>query len=102
MQHLENLAEQERTIILYESPHRVNKTLQEIFKVFGDRKIAIARELTKIHEEVIRGSLAELVAMIGNRKWRGERVINDIDGQPLKTDKLNDEEKLHAILHWSA
>ncbi|MAD54963.1 M15 family metallopeptidase [Idiomarina sp. UBA3162] len=40
--------------------------------------------------------------MIWNRKWRGERVINDIDGQPLKTDKLNDEEKLHAILHWSA
>lgn len=72
MKHLENLAEQGRTIVLYESPHRVDKTLRDLFKVFGDRKIAIARELTKIHEEVIRGNLAELVAMIGNRKWKGE------------------------------
>lgn len=72
MGRLENLAKQERTIILYESPNRVEKTLQDLFKLFGDRKIAIARELTKIHEEVIRGSLAELVSSPKKRKWRGE------------------------------
>ncbi|MFQ5673335.1 MAG: 16S rRNA (cytidine(1402)-2'-O)-methyltransferase [Nitrospinales bacterium] len=74
-QYLEDLAGQRRTIVLYESPHRVDQTLRDLLQVFGDRKIAIARELTKIHEEVIRGSLAELVARAGTRKWRGEVTL---------------------------
>ena len=75
MRHLQNLAGQQGTIVLYESPHRVDKTLRDLLAVFGDRKIAIARELTKIHEEVVRGNLAELVAAAGDRKWRGEVTL---------------------------
>ena len=69
---LESLAATERTIILYESPQRVDKTLRDLLQAFGDRKIAIARELTKLYEEVIRGTLSELVSATPPRKWKGE------------------------------
>ncbi|MFQ5715514.1 MAG: 16S rRNA (cytidine(1402)-2'-O)-methyltransferase [Nitrospinales bacterium] len=72
---LEILARQDRTLVLYESPNRVNKTLHDLLEAMGDRKIAIARELTKMHEEVVRGSLAELVSSVGTRNWRGEVTL---------------------------
>ena len=70
---LENLAEEKRTLVIFESPNRIQKTLKDILKVFGNRQVAIARELTKIHEEVIRGNLED----IGNqdRKWKGELTL---------------------------
>ena len=81
---LENLAEEKRTLVIFESPNRIQKTLKDILKVFGNRQVAIARELTKIHEEVIRGNLQD----IGNqdRKWKGELtlVIEGSDEQIMK------------------
>ena len=70
---LENLAEEKRTLVIFESPNRIQKTLKDILNVFGNRKVAIARELTKIHEETIRGNLED----IGNqdRKWKGELTL---------------------------
>ena len=70
---LENLAEEKRTLVIFESPNRIQKTLKDILKAFGNRQVAIARELTKIHEEVIRGNLED----IGNqdRKWKGELTL---------------------------
>ena len=70
---LENLAEEKRTLVIFESPNRIQKTLKDILKVFGNRQVAIARELTKIHEETIRGNLED----IGNqdRKWKGELTL---------------------------
>jgi 16S rRNA (cytidine1402-2'-O)-methyltransferase len=71
---LKMLSELEHTIILYESPHRVIKTLKEIKEIFGDRRIAIARELTKMHEEIVRGTLSEVIDKLGTRP-RGEIVL---------------------------
>lgn len=70
---LENLKNQESTIIFYEAPHRLKSTLENIYKVFGDRKIALVREISKLHEEVIRGNISEIVEIADTLK--GEFVI---------------------------
>lgn len=64
------------TIIFYESPHRLPDTLRDIYEVFGERKAVLARELTKMHEEFIRGTLPEILAKInGLEKLKGEFTI---------------------------
>ena len=72
---LEELSGEVRTIVLYESPHRLAKTLRDLHEALGDRKAVVVRELTKIHEEVLRGTLAELAQTAESRKLRGEMVI---------------------------
>lgn len=70
------ISDQPYTSILYESPHRLLKTLQQFAEVAGpDRKASVSRELTKIYEETIRGSLAELIAHFGQAEVKGEIVI---------------------------
>ncbi len=72
---LEQLATEKGTIILYESPYRVQKTIEDIVKIMGNRYIVIARELTKKFEEFIRGSAAEIATQLSQRKLKGEIVI---------------------------
>ena len=71
----EKLKDEDRTIIFYESPHRIKKTLDEFVEVFNDRPCAICRELTKIHEEVLRVTLKEAVEIYKEREPKGEFVI---------------------------
>lgn len=80
---LRALAEEERTLVLYESPHRLVRTLGQLAEHLGpERPAAVARELTKKFEEVARGSLAELAADFGARpKVRGEIVLV-VGGRP--------------------
>lgn len=70
---LEKLKMLEYTIIFYESPHRLKKTLQNIESIFGNRKIALVREISKLHEEVIRGNISEIIEICDTLK--GEFVI---------------------------
>ncbi|MFC2017844.1 16S rRNA (cytidine(1402)-2'-O)-methyltransferase [Chloroflexota bacterium] len=56
---LESVAEEQRTIVSFESPHRLPATLRDLKEVLGDRRVAIGRELTKLHEEIFRGTIAE-------------------------------------------
>jgi 16S rRNA (cytidine1402-2'-O)-methyltransferase len=72
---LKELKEEERTIIIYESPFRLLKTLMDIKEVMGERQVAIGRELTKKFEEVIRGELGEVIERMKENKVRGEIVI---------------------------
>jgi 16S rRNA (cytidine1402-2'-O)-methyltransferase len=72
---LDKLKGEDRTLILYESPRRVLKTLADIYNVFGDRKICLVRELTKVHEEIYRGSLQEILASEQSIKLIGEFVL---------------------------
>jgi 16S rRNA (cytidine1402-2'-O)-methyltransferase len=60
---------------MYEAPQRVAKTLTAIIENWGDRRAALARELTKLHEEVRRGTITELLAGIEQRPLRGECVL---------------------------
>ncbi len=75
------------TIVFYEAPHRINKTIELVLEVFGDRKAVIARELTKIHEEYIRGNLSELTN-VGDLK--GE-IVFIVDGCPKKEETVDFE-----------
>jgi len=69
------LATDPRTIILYESPHRVSKTLKDIAEHMGDRQVVIAREITKKFEEFIRGTVSEVREQLDVRSIKGEVVI---------------------------
>ncbi|MBP8976061.1 MAG: rRNA small subunit methyltransferase 1, partial [Bacteroidetes bacterium] len=72
---LDELRSETRAIVLYESPHRLLKTLQQLYDVLGDRQIAVCRELTKKFEEVIRGRLSVVLIELKNKTPRGEYVL---------------------------
>ena len=72
---LAKLAEEPRTIILYEAPHRLLQTFSDLLDTLGDRTIAVCRELTKKFEEVLRGSISEVMNIFSNRRIRGEFVL---------------------------
>ncbi len=78
---LKNLAEEERTIILYESPHRLVKCLEQLKEHLGDRQASVSRELTKMFEETVRGTLSELIAHFNEKGVKGEFVLV-IAGKP--------------------
>lgn len=90
LQKLENIKMYEQTIILYEAPHKLINTLEAIEEVLGDRNIVLAREITKIHEEYIRGKVSEIISYINNPK--GEFVIL-IEGSNLSVE----EEKIEFL-----
>ncbi|HVO57804.1 MAG TPA: 16S rRNA (cytidine(1402)-2'-O)-methyltransferase [Dongiaceae bacterium] len=72
---LERLRIEDRTIILYEAPHRIAETLQDAAEILGDRPACLAREVTKIHEEFRRGTLSELCASLAEKPARGEITL---------------------------
>lgn len=72
---LDELAAERRTLVFFEAPHRLDKTLADMLEVLGDRQVALCRELTKIHEEVRRGLLSELVSELQRRPVKGELVL---------------------------
>ena len=76
MTHLESLRDETRTMIFYESPYRTLKTLQQLRDVFGgDRQVSVAREISKVHEEHVRGTLDEVISHFEETEPRGEIVI---------------------------
>lgn len=69
------LREEPRTFILYESPYRLVKTLKDIRQIIGERQVAVVKELTKIHETVIRGSVSKVLEDLENLSIKGEWVL---------------------------
>lgn len=87
---LKNLAEETRTVIFYESPFRLEKTLTQLSEFFGkDRKASVSRELSKLHEETKRGTLEELIQYFGSKQVKGEIVIC-VAGKDDKDEKTED------------
>ncbi|WP_036380704.1 16S rRNA (cytidine(1402)-2'-O)-methyltransferase [Muricauda sp. MAR_2010_75] len=73
---LEQLAEESRTLVFYESPHKLLKTLAQFVEYFGvDRPVSVSRELTKLYEETVRGTLSEVLEHFTNHPPKGEFVI---------------------------
>ena len=90
---LEDLKTEKRTIILYEAPHHLIKTLQLLFDTLGDRRITICRELTKTHETVFRTTVSEALSYYETEEPRGECVLV-IEG------KSYEEKKQEAQKNW--
>jgi 16S rRNA (cytidine1402-2'-O)-methyltransferase len=72
---LASLRDDPRTLVFFESPRRAAELLREIRATFGDRRMALCRELTKLHEEVLRGTADEVLAVLADRELRGEVVL---------------------------
>nr|WP_317630942.1 16S rRNA (cytidine(1402)-2'-O)-methyltransferase [uncultured Flavobacterium sp.] len=84
------LAEETRTMILYVSPHKLVKTLGEFVQYFGaERPVSVSREITKLHEETVRGTAAEVLKHFENKPPKGEIVVI-VGGKP--TNKKNNEQ----------
>ena len=74
-EHLESIKDEKRTIIFYEAPHKLARTLTDLYNTLGERKLAIVREITKVHEEVIRTDLKSACDAYGDGHLKGEIVL---------------------------
>ena len=72
---INHLKELDNTIILFESPYRLEKTLNQLLEHLGNRSVVVGRELTKLYEEVIRGNLNDIIVHFSKSKIKGEIVI---------------------------
>lgn len=79
-EHLLSLRQETRTMVFYEAPHKLSATLQDMYRILGDRRIAIVKELTKVHEEVIRTTLSEAVERYTNEKSLKGEIVLVIEG----------------------
>jgi 16S rRNA (cytidine1402-2'-O)-methyltransferase len=91
---LQTLRDETRTLIFYEAPHRLKETLDDIGELLGNREVVLAREVSKIHEEFLRGPVSELVRALGSGDVRGEvtLIINGASGgSGVSEDRLKAE-----------
>lgn len=96
LERLEELKREKRTIIFYEAPHKLCDTLSAMYQVLGDRKITLARELTKIYEEVIRTTLSQAVTLYEEKAPKGEFVLV-VEGMVEEEQSLTFEQALELI-----
>jgi len=102
---LQSLRSEERTLIFYVSPHDLVSTLEELIETFGDRRACLARELTKLHEEFVRGTLGDLKRRAAQSRVRGECVLV-VHGCPAgraeRLDRRTVAERLAELLKSGA
>lgn len=98
---LQGLANEERTLIFYEAPHKIIKTVEDMFAALGDRRAVITRELTKIHEEAIRGTLSEVLKQLNEGTIKGEFtiIVHGASPEPRKKDIDTAEYLKNLMLH---
>lgn len=96
---LNKLKSETRTIILYEAPHRIISLLKDLLEALGNRKIAISRELTKIHEETFRGTIQEAIEKFESQKPKGEFVLvvegTDVEEQSFDHISIKEHIKMY-------
>ena len=91
---IEGLATEERTMIFYESPYRLLKTLQQFAEAYGEeRRVSVCREISKVHEESVRGTLGEVIAHFKAHEPKGEIVIVLAGYEEVKTEKSNTQQQ---------
>ena len=91
-EHISWLIGETRTMIFYEAPHKLSQTLADLYKALGDREIAIVRELTKIHEEVIKTTLSEASEKYSKEAIKGEIVLIVKGAEPEKKECMTIEQ----------
>ena len=101
-EHLESLRHEHRTIVIYEAPHKLVETLADLLEVLGDRDIALCRELTKLHEEARRTTIAQALEYYRAERPRGEFVLV-IRGEPEeKGPRLSLEDAMEVLEEYRA
>lgn len=100
-QRLEAIKKEDRTLIFYEAPHRIMNTLEDMNRILGNRRGVIARELTKVYEEFVRGNLTELIEHLKLNPPKGEIVLlcEGADLEKLATDEKNELEQITIREH---
>lgn len=94
---LADLAGERRTSVVYESPNRVAKTLSELASIVaGDRRAVVVREFTKLHEEVVRGTVDELARLLSSRELKGECVLV-LEGAAVVAPEVTDEQIAESL-----
>ena len=101
-EHLEALRGETRTMIFYEAPHKLLRTLQDLLACFGDRDVALCRELTKLHEEVIRTTLADAVARFSETPPRGEFVLVLRGAPEDPSPQMSEDDAIAAVERYRA
>ena len=96
-EHLLSLVEEQRTMIFYEAPHKLRTTLADMLEVFGDRPLSLCRELTKLHEETIRTTLAQAVAYYEENTPKGEFVLVLAGAEPVEEAPVTLEEGVALV-----
>ena len=97
--HLDSLRREERTMIFYEAPHKLYATLEDMAKTFGEeRPISLCRELSKLHEEIIRTTLGEAIAYYEERQPKGEFVLVVRGAEPEEEKELTVEDGLAMVM----
>ena len=86
-EHLDSVKSDTHTLIFYEAPHKLKGTLKDLYETFGDRKIALVRELTKIHEEAIRTTLSEAINLYEDTSPKGEFVLVIEGAKEIETEE---------------
>lgn len=101
-EHLLSIQHQPHTMIFYEAPHKLRRTLKDFYELLGDRKIVLARELTKKYEEIIRTTLSEAVLLYREKEPKGEYVLvlEGAQESPKTNDDLNNLSILEHINHY--
>jgi 16S rRNA (cytidine1402-2'-O)-methyltransferase len=98
--HLESLKCETRTMIFYEAPHKLQKTLSDLLDTLGDRAVSISRELTKLHEETLRTTLSGALSHFAENQPRGEFVIIVEGAPPVASAEVSEEEALALVMKY--
>lgn len=98
MEHLEQARTQTATMIFYEAPHKLCATLRDMLSAFGDRRVTLARELTKLHEQVRRTTLAQAVQFYDENPPRGEFVLIVEGARPARSETAGFDEAVGMLL----
>lgn len=97
-EHLQSLQGERRTMVFYEAPHKLCGTLEDLYEAFGDRPMALCREITKLHEETRRTTLARAAAYYRENPPKGEFVLVVAGAEPVEETALTLEEGVELVL----
>lgn len=99
-EHLEELKTEKRTMVFYEAPHKLKATLKDMLETFGDRRVSLSREMTKIHEETRRTTLSSAVAHFEETPPRGEFVLVIEGAEEPNAPELSLEDALRIVIEY--
>ena len=99
---LRELADERRTVVVYEAPHRIRPSLGDMAEVLGDRPLVLGRELTKRHETILRGTAAQILAALGAGEIKGEITIAIGRGDGVAASAFGEDRKTRVSRAWRA